>query len=304
MEPAPVILAGATGDLGGRLARALRARGVPVRALVRPGAAPADVAALRAEGVETVEADYARPSDLARACEGAASVVSALSGLRDVVVGAQTALLDAAVAAGVPRFIPSDFAADFTTMARGTNRNLDLRREFRTRLDSAPLAATSVLSGMFTDLLTGQAPILLFRFRRVVYWGDPDQPLDFTTRDDTARYTAAVALDPSTPRFLRIAGDTLSARGLAAAATESTGRPFRLFRAGGLRRLERLIALTRRLAPGEDDVYPPWQGMQYLHTMFSGRAVLHPLDNDRYPQRWTTVREVLAAHHARQQAEG
>lgn len=45
------------------------------------------------------------------------------------------------------------------------------------------------------------------------------------------------------------------------------------------------------------DLYPPWQGMQYLHNMFSGRAKLEPLDNDRYPRgRWIMARDVLAAY--------
>ena len=41
----------------------------------------------------------------------------------------------AAVDAGVPRFIPSDFAIDFTKIPEGGNRNLDLRREFHRRLE-------------------------------------------------------------------------------------------------------------------------------------------------------------------------
>jgi hypothetical protein len=46
--------------------------------------------------------------------------------------------------------------------------------------------------------------------------------------------------------------------------------------------------------PATDDVFPPWQGMQYLHNMFTGRPKLTPLDNARYPELcWTSVREVL-----------
>lgn len=46
--------------------------------------------------------------------------------------------------------------------------------------------------------------------------------------------------------------------------------------------------------PTSDEVFPPWQGMQYLHNMFSGLPKLAPLDNTRYPEiRWTPVREVL-----------
>ena len=293
------VLAGASGKLGGHLVRALLERGARVRALVRRGGAPARLAPLHALGVEVVEADFEDAAALTRACAGGACVVSALSGVRVVIVDAQTALLDAAVAAGVPRFVPSDYCIDYTTLPRGHNRNLDLRAEFGERLDAAPIRATSVLNGMFTELLVGPAPVVLFPLRRVVYWGDADQPLDFTTIDDTATFTAAAALDPSTPRFLRVAGEVVSARGLARAASEATGTRFRLLRAGGLGRLERLIALARTIAPGRDEPVPPWQGMQYLRDMFGGRAKLAPLDNARYRElRWTTVREVLAAHAA------
>jgi nucleoside-diphosphate-sugar epimerase len=175
------------------------------------------------------------------------------------------------------------------------NRNLDLRREFHRRLDKAPIAATSILNGMFADMLTGQAPFILFKVKRVVYWENADQRMDFTTMDDAAEFIAAAALDAVTPRFLRIAGNQVSARGLMRIASDVTGEDFRLLRAGGLERLETLIRFTRAVLFWSRALYPPWQGMQYMHNMFSGRVKLAPLDNDRYPgMRWTTVRDVLA----------
>jgi hypothetical protein len=33
----------------------------------------------------------------------------------------------------------------------------------------------------------------------------------------------------------------------------------------------------------EDKLFSPWQGMQYLENMISGKGKLEPLDNDRYP---------------------
>jgi nucleoside-diphosphate-sugar epimerase len=300
MDNSLIVIAGATGALGGRIARTLLERGANVRAIVRSRSAREKVEELQQRGASIAEVDFGNAADITSACSGGACVVSALAGLRETIVDTQTLLLEAAVKAGVPRFIPSDFATDFTKSSPGTNRNLDLRREFHERLDKAPIAATSILNGMFTDLLTGQAPIILFKFRRVVYWENADQPLDFTTMDDTARFTAAAALDPATPRFLRLAGDQISARGLVEVAGEVTGGKFHLFRAGGLKRLERLIKFTRAIFPQQKAVYPPWQGMQYLHNMFSGRTKLEPLDNDRYPaMRWTTVRDVLAARQSR-----
>lgn len=296
MTDTTILLAGATGKLGEGIARELTGRGAAVRALVRPGTAPEKVARLRSLGAEVVEADYGDAAAMRAACTGAACVVSALSGLREVIVDAQTRLLEAAVGAGVPRFIPSDFAIDFTKLPPGSNRNLDLRREFKERLDRATIAATSILNGAFADMLTGVAPIILFERKRVLYWGNADQRMDFTARDDVAAFTAAAALDPSTPRILRIAGDQVSARELAALMSDITWERYRLLRAGSLGLLGVLIRIARTVAPGGGDVYPPWQGMQYLRNMFSGLATLQPLDNGRYPGlRWTTARDVLAA---------
>lgn len=296
MDNVIIALAGATGNLGGRIARAVLKRGAGIKAVVRPSSDPSRVKDLRKQGAEVAKVDFNSASELAEACRGGACVVSALCGLREVIVEAQALLLDAAVKAGVPRFIPSDFSIDFTKLPAGTNRNLDLRREFHTRLDKASIEATSILNGMFTDLLTGQAPFILFKFKRVVCWENADQLMDLTTMDDTAEFTAAAALDASTPRFLRIAGDQISARGMAEVASEVTGENFRLFRPGSLKRLATLIKFTRAVVPKRNDLYPPWQGMQYMHNMFSGQAKLEPLDNDRYPgAQWTTARDVLAA---------
>lgn len=295
MSDSIIVVAGATGNLGGRIARALRERGADVRALVRPGTALDRVEPLRKLGVEIAAADLSSVSELAAACSGAGCVVSALNGLRDVIVDGQAVLLAAALQAHVPRFIPSDYSIDFTRQLAGQNRNLDLRREFHQRLDATSIAATTIYVGAFMELLTAQMPLILFKRRRVLYWGDADQRMDFTTIEDTAAFTARAALDPSAPRFLRVAGDQLSARELAALISELTGTRYRLFRAGGLGLLGGIIAVARIVAPAKGEVFPAWQGMQYMKNMFDGRAVLRPLDNERYPGiRWTRVRDLLA----------
>ncbi|MCC9135482.1 NmrA family NAD(P)-binding protein [Pontibacter silvestris] len=295
-ESATIILAGATGNLGAHIARHLLQRGAIVRALVRQGSSRHAVTALRQQGASIVEVDFNSIGNLTKACSGGSCVVSALSGLREVIVDTQTRLLNAAVEAGVPRFIPSDYSIDFTKLPYRSNRNLDLRREFSETLDKAPIAATSILNGMFTDLLTGQAPVVLFGLKRVIYWGNADQLLDFTTIEATAAFTAAAALDPSTPRFLRIAGEVVNIRGVKNAASKATGKEFHLFRVGGLGVLESMIKFTRTLFPKNNEVFPPWQGMQYLHNMLSGLPKLEPLNNNRYPDiPWKSVHEVLAA---------
>jgi nucleoside-diphosphate-sugar epimerase len=300
MKDATILVAGATGNLGGRIARALRERGANVRALVRHGAARDKLEHLQELGVEIATVDLRSASEATPACTGVSCVVSALQGLQDVIVEAQTVLLDAAIKADVPRFIPSDYSIDFTKFPAGENRNLDLRREFHKRLDETSISATTIYNGAFAELLTGQMPLILFKLKRVLYWGNPDQRMDFTTMDDTAAFTARAALDPSTPRFLRIAGDQLSARDLTALVSEVTGEKFKLFRAGSLGLLSALIGVARTVAPAEKGLFPAWQGMQYMRNMFDGRAKLEPLDNDRYPGIcWVTVRDVLSARQVR-----
>ena len=296
ITPHRVLLAGATGDLGGRIARELRKRHAPVTALVRRGTAADRIARIRALGVDIVELDLDSVTEVSAACTGATCVVSVLNGLSETIVGTQSILLEAAIAAGVPRFIPSDFSLDFTRTPSGSNRNMDLRREFKAHLDGAPIQATSILNGAFADMLTGQAPFILFGLRRVLHWGDVDQPIDFTTMDDVAAFTAAAALDPSTPRILRIAGEQTSPRGLAEAASDVMGQPFKPLRVGSIGILQLLIKVVRAMAPGKGQVFPPWQGMQYMRDMYSGDGKLAPLDNDRYPDlHWTSIRAVLAS---------
>lgn len=294
-----IILAGATGDLGHRIANYLLQHKATVKALIRKGSNGSSLAPLQKSGLQIVEVDYNNAAELTAACAGATCVVSALNGLEDVIIGVQSKLLEAAIAAGVPRFIPSDYCIDYTKLPEGSNRNLDLRRRFNRHLDSRPIKATSILNGMFTDLLTGQAPVVLSGIKRVLYWGNADQQLDFTTIDNTAQYTALAALDNTTPRYLRIAGDVQNAHGLREAATNALGKPFQLLRPGGLGALQTMIKITRKLFPQQKEIFPPWQGMQYMHNMFTGLPKLTPLNNDRYPGiQWTSVQEVLAAAQA------
>ncbi|MBO9769688.1 MULTISPECIES: NmrA family NAD(P)-binding protein [Xanthomonas] len=293
-----IVVAGATGDLGYRIAAALKDQGAAVVALVRHGAGQSRVTALEGRGVQVRRVEFDDAERLRDAIMGADCVVCALNGLEEVMLGQQGKLLRAAVSAGIPRFIPSDFSLDYTKTRPGDNRNLDLRRRFRDQLDATPISATSVLCGGFLELLEGSARLVL-PGRRVLHFGDANQKLDFTAKDDVASYTAAAALDPQSPRDLRIAGNSISPHDIARLLTELTGERYRMLRPGGLGTMSAIIRVVRALTPTSDDPFPPWQGMQYLRDMMSGRGKLFPLDNDRYGARaWQSARQTLAHTYA------
>ena len=202
--------------------------------------------------------------------------------------------LEGAVKAGVPRFIPSDFSLDFTNLAPGKNRNLDLRREFHTILDAAPIRATTVFNGAFMELLTTDMPLILYRFRRILHWGASSVKMDLTTMDNAAEFTARAALDDDTPRYLRIAGDRVSAIDVRDIMTGITKENFKLFRPGGIGLLNVIIKIAKLFSFDKKALYPAWQGMQYMRDMMEGRAELVALDNDRYAQiNWTSVEKFL-----------
>jgi nucleoside-diphosphate-sugar epimerase len=290
-----VFLAGASGDLGFRILKSLHAQGAKVNCLIRPGASDAVRARLRDYAAELREADTADDTSLAKACEGADVVVSAVAGLRPVMIDFQTRLLSAAIAAGIPRFMPSDFSIDFCKIAAGDNRNLSLRKEFGAYLDShSTIRTTSILNGGFMDLLTGAAPFILYPLKRILCWGDPNQLLDFTTIDNTAEFTAFAALDKEAPRYLRIAGEELSANKLVAIMTELSRRRYSILRPGGPSTLKAIITVLKTISPSNDELYPAWQGMQYMQNMFEGSCKFETLDNDRYPVTFTNARTLLA----------
>jgi uncharacterized protein YbjT (DUF2867 family) len=104
-----VLVAGATGSLGGKIVRDLLASGETVRALVRPAT---DSSALRAAGVEVVPGDLTDMASLGRACDQVEVVVSTATATKrgdDTVENVDLAgsrnLVEAARAARVRRFV-------------------------------------------------------------------------------------------------------------------------------------------------------------------------------------------------------
>ncbi len=111
-----LVVTGATGFIGSRVARILRARGDDVLAIIRdPDAAAAGT--LRDLGVRLVEADLTAAAEMRPAVTGADGVIHIAAAYRvgipaserpamyDANVTATKCVLDAAIAAGVPRIV-------------------------------------------------------------------------------------------------------------------------------------------------------------------------------------------------------
>jgi nucleoside-diphosphate-sugar epimerase len=291
-----IIIAGATGNLGGKIVKVLLSKEAEVRAIVRLETDKNKIKELEQLGVKVFQVDTNNKTSISKHCIGANCFISALAGLRETIIDSQKIFLDAAVEAKIPRFITSDYSSDFTNLKEGQNRNLDLRREFHKYLETTPINATSIFNGPFMDLLTTDMPLILFKQKRILCWGNANQIIEFTTTDDVAKFTAEVAMDESTPRYLRIAGDRLSCNDFVKLLTSITNKKYKLFRPGGIGLLNFLIKVTRFFSPSKNELYPAWQGMQYMRDIMEGRIIFQKYDNDRYPNiHWTSVKEFLVS---------
>lgn len=289
-----VVIAGATGNLGGKIVHSLLNKGAEVRAVVRKETDPKKIQGLEEKGVLVSAIDLKDTSKLVHFFEGAHCFISALAGLEETVLHTQKILLDVAIKANVQRFIPSDFSSDFTNLNPGQNRNLDFRRRFHEYIETTPIKATTIFNGPFMDLLTTDMPLILFKQKKILCWGNPNQKMEFTTTDNVAEFTAEAAIDNETPRYLRIAGDVLSCNDFVELMTSLTSQKHKLLRPGGIGLLNTLIHVIRFFSPSKTELYPAWQGMQYMRDLMEGRIVIHNHDNNRYEKiQWSTVKDYL-----------
>ena len=285
-----VLLVGASGDLGRLIALALLELGARLRVLLRPGSEARLLPAI----AERAEIVY----DKASAFAGVYTVVSTIQGGPEAIVEAQLDLLRRARAAGVKRFIPSDFSFDFFALDDGENVNSDLRRRFaRTAaLERGELEIVHVMSGCFIDerVLYGFLGAFNKERNEAYLWGEGREKMQFTTYTDTAAYTATIALDaaPIAERIY-VAGDSLDFHELVAAVAEAQQRPINVRRMGTLAELRDEIS-RRQVADPDQPL--SWLPLMYWHGMLSGRGRLGELANSRYPAiRPCSVRAYTAA---------
>jgi nucleoside-diphosphate-sugar epimerase len=294
-----VVLAGASGNLGSLIANALLDKpGVTLRALVRPDSRQ-KVAPLSERGAEIVEVDLQRSDGseaLSKALTGAFSVVSALQGGPDVIIDAQARLLEAAKRAGVRRFIPSDFSYNMFGVSDGENINTDMRRSFARQAEKArgSVEVVHIQNGCFLDrgVLFGFLGAIDLASGKAFLWGDGKAKMDFTTYEDTARFTAEAATDPGpVPAEFNVAGDTLDFHELVRAYEEASGKLLTVVQMGSLDDIAAEISRRQRAEPHNVFAYLP---LMYWRGMLSGKGKLGPLVNARYPHLHPlTVREYV-----------
>ncbi len=272
-----ILVAGATGMLGGRIAHHLLDQpDARVRLLVRNAAGKKELLKpFAAKGAELIEGDLTDPASLDRATQGVDVIVSAVQGGPEIVIDGQVSLARAGKRNGVRRILPSEFGLDLFKATSGEHAAFDMRAKADSKIAEIGLEQVNVLQGGFMDLfMPGMGAIDLDK-GTVGFFGDGTRLVEVTSVEDTARMVARVSLDRDVPAGkFAFAGDRTSFRDAGAIVAEHTGRPIKPISYGSEDDLRAAMAA----ADAQKQVM-----LAYLLYMTNGQTALTDLQNDRYP---------------------
>ncbi|KAL8300111.1 hypothetical protein RB597_009957 [Gaeumannomyces tritici] len=266
-----VAVAGGSGGLGAFIVKELVAAGFEVTVLRRAGSTSTPP-----EGVATKDVDYASLDSLTAALQGQHAVVSTVA---TVAAAGQKLLADAALAAGVRRFIPSEFGVN-TRLAQGHPIGKMLAGKIAVVDHLAALAAenpafswTGICTGLFWDsaLDSGYSGLnATTKTARIIDSGN--EPFQASTRPFIGRAVAAVLrrADETANKYLLVAGFQPSQNEILSALETLTGAKWTVAARADTAALQ--AEGERKLAAGDHSAFP-----HLLERWCYGDGVGHPV---------------------------
>lgn len=187
-----IAVIGAAGQVGMPLTKGLLSLGHEVVVLIRGRNAgtEAKLASFEANGARIVTvADMQNVTLLADALRGVDTLICAVPGSKEIIANAQPVWLDAAVKAGVKRFVPTEFGCHTQALEMGDGAVFDNKKQFHETLFKSGIGWTLFYNGGIFDYFL---PNLRF-FRKITTFGDMELPI-YTHHIDDIGYVAALAL--------------------------------------------------------------------------------------------------------------
>ncbi|PUB27678.1 uncharacterized protein YbjT (DUF2867 family) [Promicromonospora sp. AC04] len=195
----PVLVVGATGDLGGKVVDALLANGKQVRALVRP---TTNANKLEAHGVEIARGDMLDKASLVKAMTGADAVITTAAGYtrggkqaNDIDTVGNANLAEAAKEAGVRRFVLTSILTSHLTPDVPHFWHKKLAED---KLESLGVPFVALRPGAFLDQITQMNGNNPFEKHSTTWLGSKKVKLTFVLTTDLAKLLAAAVDAPVT----------------------------------------------------------------------------------------------------------
>lgn len=234
-KPGLVLVCGASGELGRRVARQLVERGANVRALLRD---QADATELQEVGAKVVRGDFRDRKSLERAVRDVATVVSGVTALTRMLEGTESrdgfravdrdgnlALVEAAERAGAERFVFVSVAG--IEGARQTPYG-QAKLVVEARLLRSSLREVIVRPAALQEIVLSPAAGLDWDNGKLTIFGRGEAPVPYVAVDDVAAAVACWALAVDPPRRVEFGGpEALSRNEVANLVERAAGRPMK-----------------------------------------------------------------------------
>ena len=277
-----ILVCGATGELGGRIARLLVGQGQQVRALVRPGT---DAGGVEAAGVEVVRGDLREPATLGPVLAGVDTVVSTANAItrvlggstdltiKDVDEAGSANLVRAAERAGVGRFVYVSAAGASEEAARRAPL-MAAKVATEQLLHTSSMRSVVVRPDMFQELWLAPLTGIDAAAGKATIYGRGEAAHRYVAIDDVAAFCAHLAVTPDPPSVVEFGGpEPLTRMQVVAAFESATGRTLKV------RHVPRVV-----LAAASRALRRPKPALASLMGM-SLHSDLHPSTGDDAPLR-------------------
>jgi uncharacterized protein YbjT (DUF2867 family) len=197
MKTKQVAVIGATGQIGTPLTRNLLTEGHSVRILTRSkssgnASALGEFEKAGAQIIVCPAMDDA--SSVAAAIEGSDTLIASVPGSETIIKELEPVWLEAALQAGVERFVPTEFGCHTRNVGVGAGVLFDYKKELHEKIFESGIGWTFFYNGGIFDYFL---PNLRF-FEEITTFGDLDLPIYTHQIDDIGRLAALALIDDRT----------------------------------------------------------------------------------------------------------
>lgn len=194
-----VAIAGMSGKLGTLVATHLLEHhpSVTIHGLVRnPSKVEKSIAS--SPNVKLFQTDASDVAALTNALRGVDVGICTYLGDNKLMEQGQYALIDACIAANVPRYFASDYSFNYRNLAYGDHPSKDPMKRVAAYLEAPErrekIKGAHVLIGAFMEVVWGY--LGLFKDGEFRYWGTGKEKWEVTSYADSAAFVAEAALNP------------------------------------------------------------------------------------------------------------
>ncbi|GAB1206009.1 hypothetical protein APSETT445_004690 [Aspergillus pseudonomiae] len=277
-------IAGITGKFARRVvSRLLQHSDVTIRGYCRdPSKVPESISS--SEKVTLFKGDAFDKEAIRTFAQGCDVLICCYLGDNQLMIDGQKILIDACEELGVPRYIASDWALDYTKLKLGELFPKDPMIHVHAYLATKQkVKGVHILIGGFMEpVLSPFFNILDPKTNTFRFWGEGDEIMEGTTYDNAAEFTTAVARDPEATGVIRFLGGRATIREIAQSYEKVYGVKASLERLGSLDDLYKFMHEKQARNPA--DIYG-YMSLFFYYYWINGQTFVGPeLDNDRYPQ--------------------